>query len=408
MTSCYAPAPICSPSRAGMLTGCYPPRVGVNRVLFPGDSIGLNPDEYTLGNLFHDAGYKTMLVGKWHCGDQKQFLPLHFGFDEYYGLPYSNDMGIQARPDGEERAAYPPLPLLSGSSVVECQPDQRSLTERYAARCCEFITSCAGEPFFLYFAQMHVHLPLYAHERFVRASRNGDFGACVAELDWACASIWDTVRRLGLLENTLFLFTSDNGSRADHGASNAPLRGGKFTTWEGGLRVPAIAVWEGHIAPSVSDDLISQMDFLPTFASLLGRPLPEREIDGLDLSEFLFHGGESKRDSFAYYSHSGQLEAVRSGPYKLHLYRDGQPVRLLFDLRSDIGETTDLSVSLPEIADKLEVVFHDAARRTGNTLDGTPGMGLRSPGYEQEPKFLCEYDPDCPYLVAEYDKDDVG
>lgn len=404
-TCCYAAAPICSPSRAGLLTGCYPPRVGIDRVLFPGDPVGLAPGEYTLGSLFRDSGYRTMLVGKWHCGDQAQFLPCNFGFDRYYGLPYSNDMGMQRRSDG---AHCPPLPLLADGEVIQQQPDQRALTERYAEKCCEFIRSAGGAPFFLYFAQMHVHLPLYAAERFVRASRNGDFGACTAELDWASAAVWHELRRQGLLENTLVLFTSDNGSRADHGASNAPLRGAKFTTWEGGLRVPLLAYWQGHIRPGRCDAPVSQIDFLPSFAALLGTPLPKRRIDGLELSDTLFGSGSGGRADFAYYSHSGRLEAVRDARWKLHLSVQGEPVCLLYDLQNDPMESQDLSQQLPEVTGRMRQLFRRLAAETGNTLDGTPGREMRRAGREEHPVFLCSYDPDCPYMVAEYDKDDVG
>ncbi len=260
--------PVCSPSRAGLITGCLPPRIGINHVLFPADPEGLNPREYTLPALFRDAGYRTMIVGKWYCGDQADFLPCRYGFDRYYGLPYSNDMGRQAG-----GPSYPPLPLMENDAVLEEQPDQRALTERHAEQCVRFIREsvAVGQRFFLYFGQTHAHLPLYAAERFTKESENGDFGACMAEADWACAVIAAELDRLGIREDTLFLFTSDNGSRGDHGASNAPLRGGKFTTWEGGMRVPLLACWPGHIpAGSIQHTIFSHIDFLPTFARMLG------------------------------------------------------------------------------------------------------------------------------------------
>lgn len=404
-TSCYAPAPICSPSRAALMTGSYPPRVGINLVLFPGDKTGLNPSEYTIGKLFSDNGYRTMIVGKWHCGDQQAFLPTNFGFDHYWGLPYSNDMGMQKRKDG---AAFPPLPLMSDQTVSQKQPDQCALTERYTEKCCEFINSCGDSPFFLYFAQMHVHLPLYAAKRFVEMSQNGDFGACVASLDWACSAIYDTVRSRGLLDNTIFIFTSDNGSRGDHGASNYPLKGGKFTTWEGGLRVPFIAYWKDHTVSRVSDALISHIDLLPTFASMLKSKLPDVKIDGEDISRVLFSDSDDGRESFAYYSHSGRLDAVRNRRYKLHCYKDGQPVRLMYDMETDISEQNNIYDENSPQTRQLQQLFGQLSESCGNTLDGTAGENMRAAGHVENPVYLCEYDPQCPYMVAEYDKDDVG
>ena len=219
------------------MTGCYPPRISFGEfhgewVLFPGHDIGLNPSEISLARMFKNAGYATMHVGKWHCGDQRGFLPTDHGFDDYYGLPYSNDMGrMPMRPDEA------PLPLLHGTEVIEEQPDQCGLTERYVEKCVEFIRAHQDEPFFLYLAHMHVHLPLYAAQSFVEKSRNGAYGACVAAIDWATGALVAALKKYGVYEDTLIIFTSDNGSRNDFGESNGPFRGSKGTTWEGGLRV---------------------------------------------------------------------------------------------------------------------------------------------------------------------------
>ena len=234
LTDFYMASPVCSPSRGAMMTGCYPPRIGFGDfdgqwVLFPGQGLGLHPKERTIASLLKDAGYRTMLVGKWHCGDQPDFLPTRHGFDHYYGLPYSNDMGRQGGRD-----TYPPLPLLMEEEVLEAQPDQRSLTERYVEQAVRFMRKNRENPFFLYMAHMHVHLPHYAPERFERESRNGEYGAAVACVDWATGVLLHELKRLGLDEDTLVVFTSDNGSRGDRGGSNAPLRGSKGTTWEGG------------------------------------------------------------------------------------------------------------------------------------------------------------------------------
>jgi len=233
-TDFYMASPVCSPSRGAMLTGCYPPRIGFGSfdgrgVLFPGDPIGLNPSEITIAALLRDAGYATKIVGKWHCGDQPEFLPTRHGFDSYYGLPYSNDMGRQKVDD-----KWPPLPLLRDEEVMQEQPDQSGLTERYVEESLRFIREQRQRPFFLYLAHMHVHLPIYAPARFLRESRNGAYGAAVACIDWAAGVIMAELRRLGLEDNTMVIFTSDNGSRCrGEGGSNGVLRGIKTTTWEG-------------------------------------------------------------------------------------------------------------------------------------------------------------------------------
>lgn len=224
LTDFYMASPVCSPSRGGMLTGCYPARIGFGSfdgdlVLFPGVGLGLAPDEHTVAARLRDLGYATMLVGKWHCGDQPGFLPNDHGFDRFFGLPYSNDMGRQAGADRD----FPPLPLMLDDAILQQQPDQAALTERYTAECVRFIREHREEPFFLYLAHMYVHAPIYAPERFLRESSNGPYGAAVACVDWSTSVLMSELAALGLDEDTLVVFTSDNGSRAHSGASNAPL-----------------------------------------------------------------------------------------------------------------------------------------------------------------------------------------
>ncbi|MEI6578067.1 MAG: sulfatase [Eubacteriales bacterium] len=405
-TSCYAASPVCSPSRAGLLTGCYPPRVGIDRVLYPVDPLGLSKEEFTMSQMFKNAGYSTAIVGKWHCGDQKEFLPCEFGFNSYYGLPYSNDMGMMEK--REDKLRFPPLPLIAGSEVIEEQPDQRSLTERYVEKCVEFIRENENNNFFLYFAQMHVHLPHYAADRFVRESENGDFGACVGSLDWASGTIIFELEKLNLLDNTIVIFTSDNGSRGDRGASNFPLKGGKFTTWEGGLRIPFIMYWKSKIAPCVNDKMASHIDLLPTFASILGESLGEKMIDGLDLSDMILNGSESQRDEFVYYASGSRLEAVRKKNWKLHLYKKGEPVKLLFDLDKDVSEDNNLYDDYPGIVKELTEIYLDYSSKLGDSLTGTIGTENRPCGFTENPVALTVYDPEHPYIIAEYDKNDVG
>lgn len=407
-TSCYAASPVCSPSRAALMTGCYPPRVGITRVLFPGESEGLSDGEYTIAQMLKDAGYRTMIVGKWHCGDQPEFLPCRHGFDHYYGLPYSNDMGIQSGTSDN----YPPLPLISDDEVLEEQPDQKGLTERYVEHSIEFIRKNREHPFFLYFAQMHVHLPLYALDRFQQESKNGDFGACVAELDWACAAIVAELKRLDLYQNTLILFTSDNGSRGDHGASNFPLRGRKFTTWEGGQRVPLIAHWAGHIpAGTVNEGIFCHVDFLPTFAALADGKVPELPIDGINQLETFFRPEVCPRNQMIYFgqnSGGGDLNACRIGDWKLHLRVDGKDCCLLYNLKDDIGESVDLSQKYPEKVEEIKAVMALWREALGDKKAGIDGKSCRKAGYVENPKTLTVYDENHPYIVAMYDKDDQG
>jgi len=405
-TSCYAASPVCSPSRAALLTGCYPPRVGIDRVLYPVDPLGLSTEEFTMPQMFKNAGYSTAIVGKWHCGDQKEFLPCNFGFDSYYGLPYSNDMGMMEK--REDKLRFPPLPLIADNDVIEEQPDQRSLTERYVEKCVEFIRENENNNFFLYFAQMHVHLPHYAADRFVRESENGDFGACVGSLDWASGTIIFELEKLNLLDNTIVIFTSDNGSRGDRGASNLPLKGGKFTTWEGGLRIPFIMYWKGKIVPSINDKMASHIDLLPTFASILGESLGEKTIDGLDLSDMILNGSESTRDDFVYYASGSRLEAVRKKNWKLHLYKKGEPVKLLFDLDKDVSEDNNLYDDYPGIVNELTEIYLDYRSKLGDSLTETIGTENRPCGFTENPVALTVYDLEHPYIIAEYDKNDVG
>ena len=431
-TDFYMSSPVCSPSRGGMLTGCYPPRIGFGSfhgeiVLFPGDDLGLNPNEITIAKVLSDAGYKTMHVGKWHCGDQEDFLPTNHGFDDYYGLPFSNDM---ARTQKSDR--FPPLPLLHGIDVIQQQPDQRTLTERYTEKCIEFIKGSGNAPFFLYLAHMHVHLPLYAPEHFVKKSRNGDYGACVMAIDWSTGAIVEALKKYGVYENTLILFTSDNGSRNDFGESNGILRGGKRETWEGGQRVPLIAHWKGTIEPGTSQELITALDLYPSLAAIAGGTIPEdRIIDGIDLSELLIgKSDKSKRDTFFYYL-CNTLEAARVGDWKLHVAKprtsreqedtvrdasivpkpeidDDVAVNELYNLRTDPAEQHNVYSENPEIVEQIMLKIMDCRGDIGDAFTNTAGKNVRSVGKVENAKPLTEYDENHPYIISMYDKTEVG
>ncbi len=414
-TDYHVMSPVCSASRVALLTGCYPQRVGINGVLFPGDPIGLHPDEITIADLLKGQGYRTKIVGKWHCGDQPEFLPTSHGFDEYYGLPYSNDMGIQGKPeDHHERV---PLPLMRDGEVIQEQPDQRGLTERYTEECVRFVRDNRAGPFFLYLAHMYVHVPLFVPRRFLRQAENGGYGGAVECIDWVAEVLFFEIERLGLDENTVVIFTSDNGSRArGEGGSNAPLRGTKFTTWEGGQRVPFIVRWPGKVpAGKVCDEMITAMDLMPTLARLAGTTEPQdRVIDGKDISPLLLgeEGATTPHESFYYYR-INNLEAVRKGKWKLHIakgkiFDEAEMVEPgLYDLDADIGEQNNVIDHNPDVVKALMAEADKARQDLGDTVTGIEGSGKRSVGRVENPKPLTTYDENHPYIVACYDTPDT-
>lgn len=410
-TDFYQASAVCSPSRGAMLTGCYPRRIGFGSfdgrwVLFPGQSVGLSQNEKTVASVLRENGYATMLVGKWHCGDQPEFLPTRHGFDHYYGIPYSNDMGRQV---GREH--YPPLPLMDDDEVIQEQPDQTSVTERYVERSVRFIRENKDRPFFLYLAHMYVHLPLYAPERFLRQSENGPYGAAVECIDWAASVLLDEIKVLGLDDNTLIVFTSDNGSRGkDEGGSNAPLRGGKGTTWEGGQRLPCIMRWPGKIpAATECNGMALSMDFLPTFAELAGCDLPDdRIIDGKSITP-LMAGEEAttQHDAFFYYF-KDDIQAVRSGNWKLHIRRRDDEVAELYDLEADIGETENVHDMHPDVVKDLLSKIQACGEDIGDGATGVEGANCRPVGRVENADTLTHYNPDHPYIISMYDIEDAG
>lgn len=415
-TDYHVMSPVCSASRAALMTGCYPQRLSFPGVLFPGDAKGLHRDEKTIADVLKGQGYRTKIVGKWHCGDQPEFLPTAHGFDEYFGLPYSNDMGIQGKPENLHKRV--PLPLMRGSEVIEEQPDQRGLTERYVEECVRFMRDNRERPFFLYLAHMYVHVPLFVPQRFLRQSQNGGYGGAVECIDWAAAVLLFELKRLGLDDDTMVIFTSDNGSRArGEGGSNAPLRGTKFTTWEGGQRVPFIVQWPGKVpAGRVCRELVTAMDVVPTLARLAGTTEPkDRTIDGKDISPLLFGeaGARSPHETFWYYR-LDSLEAVRKGRWKLHFAKGKafgeaeQVLKELYDLEEDIGEQNNVYDAYPDVVEELKAVAEAARRELGDSSTGAQGCGRRPVGLVESPRPLATYDVNHPYIVAVYDTPDTG
>ena len=424
-TDFYMASSVCSPSRASMLTGCYPPRIGFGefsgrKVLFPGDSIGLSAGEITIADLLKTQGYATGMVGKWHCGDQPEFLPTRRGFDSYFGIPYSNDMGINQVNDEN-----PPLPLVDQESVVQLQPDQTNITEQYLERAIDFINENKETPFFLYFAHMYVHLPIYVKERFLNESSNGSYGAAVASIDWVTEEILKVLENLGIDQKTLVVFTSDNGSRVrDEGGSNGPLRGIKGTTWEGGMRVPCIMRWPGKIkSKQTRSQLITSMDLFATLATLGGAEIPsDRLIDGNDFSDILLEekGNRVVRDEFFYYN-MNNLEAVRSGKWKLHVGKvktigtgintrfesDVWDVPELYNLESDIGEADNVYELEPDVAGLLKDKLDQCRGDMGDESFSVVGENVRPADEVEHAKVLNHVDPNHPLVIAMYDMGDA-
>ncbi len=400
-TDFYSTSGVCTPSRASLMTGCYPRRVGLDVsaaqewVLFPYDKAGIHENEITIAELLGERGYATACIGKWHLGDQPPFFPTRHGFDAYYGIPYSNDMGA------DRSDSNPPLPLMRDTEIIEAPVDQSTITRRYTEEAVRFITSHKDRPFFLYLPHTMPHFPLHAGTAFEGRSEHGKYSDVVEELDWSTGEILNLVSELGLDEQTLVIFTSDNGGTSR--GSNAPLKGGKGSTWEGGMRIPCVMRWPGTIpAGTVCRELATTMDFLPTFTLLAGgSPPSDRVIDGRDIRPLLRGepGTASPYEAFFYY-YMEQLQAVRSGRWKLHLPIEdkrkgwhGEPYVIggeLYDLEDDPGEKNNVIAQHPEIADRLTQWAEKARLDIG---DGEiRGRNQRSSGMVADPVPLVRKD----------------
>ncbi len=400
LTSFYSTCGVCTPSRSSLMTGCYPKRIGMHEnekgqwVLFPGNKRGLNSSETTIAEMLKAEGYATGIVGKWHLGDQPEFLPTRHGFDSYFGIPFSNDMGKMDRPT--KKGGYPPTPLLRNEEVIELEPNQRYITRRYTEEALSFIESNKEKPFFLYLPQSMPHWPQYSSKGFSEKSANKAWGDAVEEVDWSTGQVLAKLKDAGIDDNTFVIFTSDNGGASHHGAVNKPLRGGKGTTWEGGQRICCVARWPGHIPANSSSDAIAvTMDLLPTFAKLAGGTVPnDRIIDGKDIASiFMGESNDSPHDRFYYYFR-GELNAVRHENWKLFVKRrpdrnqsSALPKPELYDLSNDVGEKTDVADANPKVVAKLLELIKEAQDDLGDGEDHV-GKNTRKAGFVEDATTL--------------------
>jgi arylsulfatase A-like enzyme len=400
LTSFYVAQAVCSASRTALLTGCYPNRLGILGALGPDSKIGISDDEPTIAQVLKPRGYAAAIFGKWHLGHHARFLPTRHGFDQYFGLPYSNDMW----PNHPTNRSFPDLPLIDGEKVVEHNPDQRMLTTWYTERAVRFIAANRDRPFFLYMPHSMPHVPLHVSARFDGKTDRGLFGDVIAELDWSVGQILGALKEHGLDDETLVIFTSDNGpwlSYGDHAGSARPLREGKGTSFEGGVREPFAARWPGHVpAGAVSSEPVMTIDLLPTFARLAGAAIStDRLIDGKDISPLLLGQAGARSPHEALFFYWGRdLQAVRSGRWKLHLPHSyqalatpgsgGNPGKYvtksielaLFDLESDPGETQNVTEGHPEVVQRLQQLAESAREDLGDAATKRTGKNVRAPG----------------------------
>lgn len=412
-THFYSAQAVCSASRAGLMTGCYPNRIGISGALSPDAKTALNPDEETMAEVLKAKGYATGMVGKWHLGSKQPYLPMQQGFDEYLGLPYSNDMwpvNYDGKPYTDtvnRRSRYPLLPLIDGNKtakLIRTLDDQAQLTGLYTRRAVQFIKKNKAKPFFLYFAHSMVHVPIAASAKFKGKSGAGLFGDVVEEVDWSVGEVMRTLKEQGLDKNTLVIFTSDNGpwlNYGSHAGNTGGLREGKGSAWEGGMRVPAIMRWPGHIdAGTISNKLAANIDLLPTVAKVTGAKLPAKKIDGMDISGLFLPGKNSNpRESLVYYYDKNNLKCVRKGQWKVtypclsRTYRfyppgengfpgkvvENDSVKLaLYNLQSDPGETIDVKEQHPDVMTELNAIADKYRKELGDDLTGKKGTENRA------------------------------
>lgn len=411
-TNFYVAQAVCSASRTALLTGCYPTRLGISGALNHQSKIALNPGEETIAEVLKTKGYKTGMVGKWHLGSRQPYMPLQQGFDEYFGLPYSNDMwpvyydGKPYTDTTNFRSTYPLLPLYDGNTVVRTinnLDDQAQLTTLYTERAVKFIKENKSRPFFLYLAHAMVHVPIAASSKFKDKSGAGLFGDVMEEVDWSLGEVIKALKENGLSKNTLVIFTSDNGpwlTFGNHAGNTSGLREGKGTAWDGGLKVPCIMSWPGTIAPgSICNNLATTMDILPTLSDICGAKLPVKKIDGVDILPLLKGvPNANPREEFVYYYDRNNLKAIRKGQWKLVFPANGQTygkpgaighdgfpgkhgndtVKLaLYNLATDPGEDRDVKEQHTDKVTELTTIADKYRKEIGDGLTNQTGSGVR-------------------------------
>lgn len=405
LTNFYSAQAVCSASRAGILTGCYPNRIGIHNALMPNSPIGLHPDETTIAEMLRDNGYKTGIFGKWHLGDHPGFMPNQNGFDEYFGIPYSNDMW-PLHPQQGPVFNFGPLPLYENEKVLDTLTDQTDLTVRITERSVDFINRNKDNPFFLYVPHPQPHVPLFVSDRFKGKSNRGLYGDVIMEIDWSVGQILEALKHNGLEENTIVIFTSDNGpwlSYGNHAGSALPFREGKGTAWEGGQREPFIIKYPKKLqAGGIIETPVMGIDVLPTLSEITGSKPPKNIIDGKSVWTVLTgESKESPQEAYFFYYQVNELYGVRHGKWKLyfpHSYRtmegqepgrDGQPgeyrmVNLgkieLYDLVDDPSETQDVADAHPEVVAKIQLLANAMRHRLGDSLLDMEGAETREPG----------------------------
>ncbi|MHA7102001.1 sulfatase family protein [Roseivirga pacifica] len=405
LTDFYAAQAVCSASRAGLLTGCYPNRLGINGAFMPNSPKGLNPEETTIAEMLKTEGYKTAIYGKWHLGDAPEFLPTKQGFDEYFGIPFSNDMWPY-HPQQGTIFNFGPLPLYENENIIDTLTDQSNLTTQITELSIQFIQENKSEPFFLYVAHPQPHVPLFVSDKFKGKSERGLYGDVIMEIDWSVGEILQTLKQEGIDENTMVIFTSDNGpwlAYGEHSGSALPLREGKGTALEGGQREPAIIRYPGKIKPGRTlQTPMMNIDILPTIAELTGAQLPTKNIDGKSVWKiWTGESDESPQEAYYFYYHVNELQGVRYKNWKMyfpHKYRtlggrqggkDGLPADYeyvtfdeiaLYDLSKDISETNNVANEHPDVVEEIKALANSMRNKLGDALTNVEGTENRAPG----------------------------
>ncbi|HLF46535.1 MAG TPA: sulfatase [Chitinophagaceae bacterium] len=402
-TDFYVSQAVCSASRTSLLTGCYSNRLGIHGALFPDSKVGLNPDETTIADMLKAKGYATKAIGKWHLGYQPQFLPTRQGFDEYYGIPYSNDMWYK----NSSGRKFPPLPLIENETTIDTISEQSWFTQRFTEKAVDFISAYKSKPFFLYLAHPMPHIPIYVSEKFKGKSGKGLYADVIMELDWSVGEIINTLKKYKLEKNTLLIVASDNGPWlpfGNHAGVTNGLRESKGTSWDGGVRVPCLMYWKGKLKKNVKVNMpLMMIDILPTIASLVNAPLPEKKIDGINIWSYIEKPNQVKdfdRPLFIYYN-TNELQAMRWKNWKLyfpHTYnsmegimpgKEGKRVQAkavkleameLYDLSKDEGEKINLTSQFPEIVNKMNAMADEIRKKIGDSLKNIKGTENREPG----------------------------